>query len=166
VSPQLSPELLEVLAHPATRKVIATLDEDGSPHAVPSPFLHARPDGLLVHFELLETSATNRNLLRGLWFDRKLSVTVVGPLGQTFVIKAVPVKAEISGPAFSRAFDTVRSVLGDADLSAVWLLRPHAIVDETYTTRKRDEEQRYPFSIHLDRLLLPCDHAPSDRTQP
>jgi hypothetical protein len=166
VFPQLTPELLEVLAHPATHKVIATLDEDGSPHAIPSPFLHARPDGLLVHFELLETSATNRNLLRGLWFGHKLAVTVVGALGQTFVVKAVSVKAEISGPAFGRAFETVRAVLGDADLAAVWLLRPHAIVDETYATRKRDEEARYPFSIHLDRLLVPRDQATSDRTQP
>lgn len=164
--PQLTPELLEVLAHPATHKVIATIDEDGSPHAVPSPFLHARPDGLLVHYELLETSATNRNLLRGLWFDRKFAVTLVGALGQTFVIKAVPAKAEISGPAFGRAFESVRSVLGDADLAAVWLLRPQAVIDETYTTRKRDEEDRHPFSIHLDRLLVPRDQATSDRTQP
>ena len=164
--PQLTPELLEVLAHPATHKVVATIDEDGSPHAVPSPFLHARPDGLLVHFELLETSATNRNLLRGLWFDRKLAVTLVGALGKTFVIKAVPAKAEISGPAFSQAFEAVRSVLGDADLAAVWLLRPLAVVDETYTRRKRDEEERYPFSIHLDRLLLPRDQATTERTQP
>jgi len=166
VPPQLSPELLEILAHPATPKVIATLDEDGSPRAVPSPFLHARPDGLLVHFELLETSVTNRNLLRSLWFDRKLAVTLVGAEGQTFVIKAVPAKAEISGSAFGRAFETVRSVLGDADLAAVWLLRPHAIVDETYTTRKRDEEERHPFSIHLDRLLVPRDQATSDWTKP
>jgi hypothetical protein len=166
VFPQLTPELLEVLAHPATHKVIATIDEDGSPHAVPSPFLHARPDGQLVHFELLETSATNRNLLRGLWFDRKLAVTVVGTLGQTFVIKALPAKAEISGPAFSRAFETVRSVLADADLAAVWLLRPHAIVDETYATRRRNEEERFPFSIHLDRLLVPRDQATSVRTEP
>jgi hypothetical protein len=155
-----------VLAQPATQKVIATLDEDGAPHAVPSPFLYARPDGLLVHFELLETSATNRNLLRGLWFDRKLAVTVAGALGQTFVIKAVPAKAEISGPAFSRAFEVVRSVLGDADLAAVWLLRPLAAVDESYTTRKRNEEERHPFSIHLDRLLVPGDQATSDWTKP
>ena len=166
MSVQLFPELLEVLAQPGTHKVIATLDEGGSPYAVPSPFLHARPDGLLVHFELLETSATNHNLLRGLWFDRKLAVTLVGAEGQTFVIKAVPAKTEISGQAFSRAFEAVRSVLGDADLAAVWLLRPLAVVDETYTRRKLDEEERHPFSIHLDRLLVPRNQAPSDRTQP
>jgi len=69
------------------------------------------------------------------------------------VVKGVPVKAIISGPVFSEYYTKVRQALGDADLSAVWLIKPVEIVNETYSEPKIEEESQYPFSVHLDRLV-------------
>jgi hypothetical protein len=48
----------------------------------------------------------------------------------------------------------VRSVIDDADLSTVWMIEPQKVIDETYATRKRQEEEQFPFSVHLDRLTI------------
>ena len=164
----LNAEILQLLEQPATTRVIAevpgfsralatrvlaTADETGAPYAVPTPFLGAIETGELVHLELLEKSTTNRNLLRTLWFDKKVSVTLAAPGGRSFVIHGKPVKALISGPLFRAHYEQVRSVLGDADLAAVWLIEPEQVVEETYAVRKQEEEERFPFTIHLDRLL-------------
>jgi hypothetical protein len=152
--PKLSLEILHLLDQPTTNKVVATTDEFGRPYAVASPFLHAGPEGELVHLELLEKSSTNRNLLRSLWFDKKVSVTLAGPDGASYVIQGRPVKSLISGPIFRRHYQNVRTLLGDADLAAVWLIVPEVVVNETYAVRKEEEEERFPFSVHLDRLAV------------
>ena len=149
---KLSAEILELLDDPTATKVVATADELGIPYAVTSAFLQAGAGGELVHLELLEKSATNRNLLRSLWFDKKVSVSLAASDGRSFVIQGKPVRALISGPVFRRHYEKVRALL-DADLAAVWLIEPEEVVNETFAERKREEEERFPFSVHLDRLV-------------
>jgi hypothetical protein len=145
----LSQELLERIHDRSATKVIATLDDQGAPYAVASPFLQASEGGMLVHLELLEKSETNRNLLRSLWYEKKIVISV-----GNFVIRGIPVKAYISGPLFRQYYEQVRSVIDDADLSTVWMIEPQKVIDETYATRKRQEEEQFPFSVHLDRLTI------------
>ncbi len=149
----LQPIIRELLEDTGTSKIVATTNEDGSPYAVVSPFLHLNHDGFLVHLELLETSITNRNLLRNLWFDKKAAINLTGKNGRSLLVKGVPVKAIISGQIFSQYYTKVRRDLGDVDLSAVWLIKPVEIINETYTERQIEEESQYPFSVHLDRLV-------------
>jgi hypothetical protein len=138
----------------ATVATIATIDENGAPRSVPSPFLRLDAAGRLVHLELLETSATHRNLLRSIWFDKPVSVTISGSNGQVLVIAGRTHKAHVSGLLFSDYYREVRSKLDDADLAAVWLIEPLQISDETYVTRKAREEELHPFHLHLDRLAV------------
>jgi len=144
--------LRELLNDPATIGTIATLDESGAPHAVPSPFLRLDAAGRLVHLELLETSTTHRNLLRSIWFDRPVSVTLSGKDGRVAVVKGTAYKAHVSGPLFSNYYREVRTRLGDADLAAVWLIDARQVIDESYVLRKAREEELHPFFKHLDRL--------------
>jgi len=138
----------------ATTAGIATLDEYGAPHCVPSPFLRLDENGRLVHLELLETSTSHRNLLRSIWFERPISVTLTGKDGRVLVVTGRPHKAHVSGPLFSSYYCEVRSRLEDADLAAVWLIEPLQIRDETYLVRKLREEALHPFHLHLDRLAV------------
>ena len=158
---QVSEEFIDLIQNRAVVKVIATLDERGEPYAVPAPFLQWSERGELVHLEPLEKSATNRNLLRSLWFGRTVSVTVYGPLGESFVISGHPIKAHICGPLFRHYYQQLRSIIHDADLSTAWIIKPISITDETYSRVKIKEEDEFPFSVHLDRLR--ADHYTTER---
>ena len=150
----LTEKTIELIHDRSVTRVIATLDEHGDPYAVASPFLQLGENGQLVHLELLEKSVANRNLLRSLWFERKISVSLNSNDGRSFVIKGHPVKAHISGPVFRHYYQQVQSAITDADLSTVWLIEPDEVVDETYATRKTQEEEQFPFAVHLDRLTV------------
>ena len=145
--PLLTEEIRELLRNRSVPKVIATRDENDDVYAVSAPFLQLGENGLLVHLELLEKSETNRNLLRSLWYEKGIVISV-----GDFVIKGRPVKAHISGPVFRQYYLQVRTIVPDADLSTVWLIEPDQVIDETYAVRKQQEEQQFPFSVHLDRL--------------
>jgi len=154
MSEELRLHMGRLLGDPARTASIATLDENGGPHNVPSPFLRLDEKGWLVHLELLETSTTHRNLVRSIWFDKPVSLTLTGGDGRVLVILGRPYKALVSGPLFSSYYNEVRARLGDADLAAVWLIEPQQIRDETYQFRKEREEALHPFHCHLDRLAI------------
>ncbi|SRR6266568_7892790 len=154
MSKTLRQQIAVLLEDAATVATIAMLDETGAPRSVPSPFLKQDSTGRLVHLELLETSTTHRNLLRSIWFDKPVSITLSGRNGQVLVIAGRPHKAHVSGPLFSNYYGEVRSKLDDADLAAVWLIEPEQISDETYAVRKAREEALHPFHLHLDRLAV------------
>ena len=128
--------IANLLKEPGTTAIIASLNEQGAPHAVPSPFLALDEQGRLVHLELLETATSHRNLLRSIWFDKPVSVTLTGQAGQVLVVGGLLRKAHVSGPLFSDYYRLVRSQLDDADLAAVWLIEPQQVRDETYLSCK------------------------------
>jgi hypothetical protein len=147
-------DLEALLSLPTVTAIISTLDETGAPHAVPSPFLKLDERGFFVHLELLETSASHRNLVRSIWFERPVGVTLTTGDGQVAVIRGRAHKAHVSGPYFSEQYRNLRDRLGDVDLAAVWLIEPQLVSDETYQTRKAREEELHPFHLHLDRLAV------------
>ncbi len=150
----LRTDLKALLDHPATVATIATLDETGAPYAVPAPFLQLDDRGRLVHLELLETSTTNRNLLRSIWFERPVSVTISSQGGRVTIVRGRVHKAHVSGPLFSDYYRQVRARLGDVDLAAAWLIEITAVIDDTFAQRQAREELLHPFFKHLDRLTV------------
>ena len=116
----LSSEALSLLDDPATVKILATVDGDGAPHAVVKQSLHAGADGRrLFYLELLDTSATNRNLVGSLWYDGRVAITLAGSEGRSVQIKGRAVKNHVTGPLFLEHYRRVRDLYGDVDIAGV-----------------------------------------------
>jgi len=92
MSVQLGQEVIELLRDPQTLKVLATVDERGVPHVVVKGSLSVNLDGDLQVLELLETSRTNRNLVRSIWYDRRVAILLKGQDGRSFQIKGLPIR--------------------------------------------------------------------------
>ena len=149
---QLSDEVIAIINDSETVKVLATVDQDGNPRATFKQSLAVGEDGNLFFLELLESSQSNRNLVRSIWFNRKVTVTVRGKTGQSYQIKGRPVRNIIAGPVFEQKYVEVRERLGDVDLAGIWIIEPEEISDQTYKARKATEEAAHPFFLHLDRI--------------
>jgi len=150
----ISPEIAALLADAATVKILATVDADGNPHAVEKRSLHLAEDGTLHHLELLESSQTNRNLVRSLWFDGKVAIALTGADGRTVQIKGRPIKTHIVGPLFQRAYAGLRAQDPDSDLAAIWVIEPLEVIDQAIAVRRAREDALHPTFIHLDRLAV------------
>lgn len=152
MSEKLDKELLSALKREDSAKILSTADEDGVPSAVFSPSLHVDKDGNLVHLELFESSNTTRNLTRGIWFSKKVSVSVRSAEGREWSISGTPFKVHIAGSLFQRHYEEARKAYGDADLAGVWLIEPNSVVEETHSRRLAEQDAKHPFYRHLDRL--------------
>ncbi|WP_136513165.1 pyridoxamine 5'-phosphate oxidase family protein [Geomonas edaphica] len=101
-------EAAQLLKDPETVKVLATVDEAGFPHLAVKQSLYLDESERLVYTELLESSRTNRNLVRSSWFGDTVSVLVSGPEGRSFLVKGRPVKTLIAGPVFRSHYKEIR----------------------------------------------------------
>lgn len=152
---QLTDDIIALFADEETTKVLATLDADGFPHAVVKQSLQPGEDGKIIYLEFLESSRTNKNLVRSLWFDRQVAVALWGTDGRSWQIKGKPVKTHITGPLFQKHYTATREKLGGVDLAAVWVIEPLELIEESFAARKAEEERKHPFFTHLDRLAKP-----------
>jgi hypothetical protein len=149
----INEELAALLSEEDTVKLLVTTDEKGAPHAVVKKSLQLNEEkNQLIYFELLESSHTNKNMVRSIWFDHPVAVAVVGADDSSYEIKGKPVKAIVSGPAFRKYYEQLRAKHGDVDLATVWVIEPQEIVNQSFPVRRQQEEETRPYFKHLDRL--------------
>ena len=145
-------EVINLLEQKDTVKVIATVSKEGIPHVVTRRCLHAEGD-LLVFYEQLQSSQTNRDLVYSIWFHKQVSVLLLGADGSRFTVEAVPEKSITAGREFEEVYNRLRSHSDRADLNAIWYLKPHKIDKSDYLTLKQREEVEFPMLAHLDQLV-------------
>lgn len=149
---ELKKEVIELLNHPDSIKVLATTDKEGNPHVVFKGSIRAGENGFITYYELIETSQTNKNMVNSIWFNKQIAISVFGN-GVSYQIKGIPYRAIIAGQEFEEAYRQVRAHSEDGDLSAVWLIEPLQVIEESFRKRKEEEEKAHPILKHLDRLV-------------
>ena len=149
-----SKEIKDLINDSKTMKIIATTDENGNPHAVLRDGLTILDDGTLAYGEPFESSYTNSNMLRSIWFNKIVSIFIHGKNGISYQIKGKPVRYVIDGPLYKQFYEAeIEKQNSNADLAGVWLIAPKEIRNETYSIKRKEETERHPHFQHLDRIL-------------
>jgi hypothetical protein len=148
----LTQEVIDLLAASGTSKVLATTDEKGFPHAVAGVPLRVDEQGRLLYLEYFESSVTNKNLTRSIWFDGNVAIALSNSAGQAFQIKGRPVKNHITGALFLKYYREAGTEKGNVNLAAVWEIEPVEVTNESEVLRRELESKTRPFFSHLDRI--------------
>ncbi len=141
----LPEEIKEAFSHPDTVKTLTTVDEEGIPHTVikDSKVLES---GNIAYMELLGSSVTQRNMLRSLWWGKKLISLGIfnNKLKINFQIKAAPYKFWIHGDFWQQTLDEVWPKHPESDPEGVWELVPEEIRDQNFEVRMEETKQKNP----------------------
>jgi hypothetical protein len=149
---KLPKEVVDLINDSESIKIVATTDEKGNPHIAFKGCLTVLEDGNLAFAEVFEGSQTSINLVRSLWFDKDVELTVKGKNGITFQIKGKPYKYSYTGPLFKKFYLGARKKFGtDSEVAGVWIITPQEVRNETYEVRKKEEDEKHPFFRHFDR---------------
>lgn len=148
----LSKELIEIINDKETLKSIATVNRDGIPHVAYKGSLHVEGDQI-VFYDLIQSSQINKNLVHAIWFQKKVAISLLTKDKRSFLILAKPIKSVTAGKEFEKIYIDLQEKKGkEVDLSAIWYLEPIRIKEETYSVRRKEEEEKYPYIRHLDRV--------------
>lgn len=149
---RLTKEVIDLVNDSESVKIVTTADEDGNPHAALKDSLTVLDDGNLAFGEEFEGSQTNVNLVRSIWFNKNVELTVSNKSGTTFQIIGKPYRYAHAGPLFKKFYLSEREKRGpDSELAGVWIITPEEVRNETYEIRRKEEDERHPFFRHFDR---------------
>ncbi|MDR3134959.1 MAG: hypothetical protein LBU69_02560 [Deltaproteobacteria bacterium] len=154
MSDALTREIIEALNDRRTVKALGTVDSSGAPRLAVKESLRLNGDGLLEYDEIIETSRTNANALRALWFGGTVSVLLLTAEGRSFLINGRPTRTIVSGSAFQERYQALRKTGLDTDLGAIWVIEPLSLEETTLEKRRQEEEAKHPLIRHLDRLVV------------
>jgi len=150
----LSEEIGRTLGDRETIVALATVGSDGAAHVAYKDSFRYRGDGNIEYDEIIETSQTNKNLVYSIWFEKTVSLSILTKDRRSYLIKGRPVQAVISGRKFREHYTSIRERLGDVDLSAVWVIEPISVQEQSLGKRRAEEESAHPLLRHLDRLAV------------
>ncbi len=150
---KLPEELIALLHDTGSIKVIATIDGEGHPHVVVKGSLTTLDNETIVFAEGLEGSLSNKNLVRSIWFDKKVAINITKGL-TSYQVKGRPYKYLITGSVFRQLLDRARERRGaEADIAGVWVITPEEVRNESPAVRSSlAREERGLFHSHLDLL--------------
>ncbi|MDR1509267.1 MAG: pyridoxamine 5'-phosphate oxidase family protein [Synergistaceae bacterium] len=148
----LNRELINILQDDKSIKVIATVDEEGFPHVVQREDFKVLEDESIVFAEWRESSITNSNLVRAIWFGGRVALFVSNDENISYQIKGLPVRFDYVSPLYKEFYAVTRKKHGsDSDITGIWYIRPIEVRDENHKIRRKEEEIIHPYFRHLDR---------------
>jgi hypothetical protein len=153
MSAKISEEIKEIINSSDTIKIVSAVGKNGNPHTAVSSKLKVYSDTRLAHYELLESSQLQKNLVYSIWFDKEIKISLVTKDGRNFLVTGKPYKALMAGREFQEEYVKTQEELGQAtDLSTVWIIDVLDISEETYEVAKAREEKEHPYLMHMDHI--------------
>lgn len=149
---ELSSEIIESINAPGSVKVLASKDRHGEVHVVAKGSIFVTEEGKIGYLELLESSQTNKNLIYSLWFEQKVAINIITEDRRSYQIKGIPVKSLVFGSEFEEYYKRVVEWDANNDLAAVYFIEPVEVIEQTYPVRRKEENEKHPLYVHLDRL--------------
>jgi hypothetical protein len=149
---ELSQEIKDAIADKDSIKVIATISRQGVPHVVAKGSITVTEDGKIRYWELLESSQTNKNVTYALWFDKTVAINVITKDRRSYQIKGIPRKSLVAGHEYEEAYVAAQNRNQENDLAAVYYIEPVEVIEESYPVRQKEEREKHPLYIHLDKL--------------
>ena len=146
----ISNEVKEIINSPDTLKVLATVSREGVPHVVFKGSIKVNEEGLIEYLEIIESSQTNKNMVNSIWFNKTVAINVFQNK-RSFQIKGKVKQSIIAGRKFEERYIQIKEKK-NVDLSAIYLIEPEEIQEESFEKRRLEELEKHPILQHLDRL--------------
>ncbi len=151
---KLDEKLIALIGSKNTSLTLSTVDAKGEVSSTVLPEAGVDEEGRLVLYEQLETSQATRDLTYALWFGKKVALTLLSEIGESFVIKGIPYRDIIVGPAFEEKYRELTAADPESELAGIWIVDPTDIYEDTLTVRRRLEREQFPELGHLDKDFI------------
>jgi len=150
---ELLQQVQSIVADPGSLKIVSALNENGTIHSAPKGSLKVNAAGQLEYIEVLESSSSYKNVIRSLWFDKKVSVLVIGADKRSYEITGNVKRILTAGRYFENAYSTILEKRGHG-IAAVIQIDIESITDFDISKRIERQEREHFFFTHLDRFAV------------
>ncbi|MCL1967157.1 MAG: hypothetical protein FWF67_04680 [Fibromonadales bacterium] len=150
---ELLQQVRDIVADSGSLKIVSTLNENGTIHSAPKGSLKVNEAGQLEYVEVLESSSSYKNVVRSLWFDKKVTVLVIGVDKRSYEITGNIKRILTSGRHFENAYKAILEKRGFG-IAAVIQIDVESVADLDISKGIERQKREHFFFTHLDRLAV------------
>ena len=150
---KLNEELKSLIENKNSIKVVSTQDKEGVINSAPKGSLQISADDELTYVEILESSKSYSNIVYSIWFDKKVSVLVVGENKETYLIHGHVKKILTCGREYEEYYRKYQEARG-FDIAAAVKLTVEDVQDLNLAKGIEKQKKEHPFFSHYDSLAV------------
>lgn len=150
---KIKEELKRIMEDQGSLKIVSSQNRDGVIHSVPKGSLEISGEDELTYVEVLESSASYRNIVYSIWFDKKVSVLVVGEQKEAYLIHGHVRKILTSGREYEGYYRNLQETRG-FDIAAVVRIAVEDVKDLNLAKAIEKQKAEHPFFQHYDSIAI------------
>ena len=136
-----------------TIKIVSNQGEDGVINSTPKGSLEITGEEELSYVEILESSRSYKNSVYSIWFDKPVSVLIIGKNRETFLLTASIERIHTCGELFEKYYSRYKEIRG-FDIAGVVRLKITEIRELDLTALIEQQKVEHPFFVHYDSIAI------------
>ena len=149
----LNEELIGLIGNKNSIKIVSSLDKEGVINSAPKGSLEISADNELTYVEVLESSKSYSNIVYSIWFDKAVSVLVVGENREAYLIHGHVKKILACGREYEEYYRRYQEARG-FDIAAAVKLSVDDVQDLNLAKGIERQKKEHPFFSHYDSLAV------------
>ena len=149
----ISNELKKLIEKKNSIKVVSSQDKEGVINSAPKGSLQVSADDELTYVEVLESSKSYSNAVYSIWFDKKVTVLVIGEDKESFLIHGCIKKILTCGREYEAYYSKYQEAKG-FDIAAVVKIKVEDVQDLNLAKGIERQKKEHPFFSHYDSLAV------------
>lgn len=149
----INEELKKLIEDKNTIKVVSSQNREGIINSAPKGSLEISGDNELTYVEVLESSKSYRNIVYSIWYDKKVSVLVVGADRETYLIHGHVKKILTCGSEYEEYYKRYQEARG-FDIAAAVKLEIETVDNLNLAEKIKKQKEEHPFFTHYDSISI------------
>ena len=149
----INEELKSLIENKNSIKVVSSQDRNGEINSAPKGSLQISADNELTYVEVLESSKSYSNAVYSIWFDKNVSVLVIGEDKESFLIHGRIKKILTCGREYEEYYSKYQEAKG-FDIAAVVKIKAEDVLDLNLAKGIERQKKEHPFFSHYDSLAV------------
>ncbi|MBP5565140.1 MAG: hypothetical protein J6X45_05405 [Lachnospiraceae bacterium] len=149
----LNEELIKLIGDKESIKVVSSNDREGIINSAPKGSLEISGENELTYVEVLESSTSYHNIVYSIWFDKKVSVLVIGKNRESYLIHGHVKKILTCGREYEEYYKKYQEARG-FDIAAAVRIVADDVIDLNLAKAIEKQKAEHPFFSHYDSIAV------------
>lgn len=145
----INEELKNLIADKNSLKIVSNQNREGLINSAPKGSLEVSGEDEITYVEILESSSSYRNTVYSIWFDKEVTVLVVGEQKETYLLHTKVKKILTCGTEFEEYYRKYKDLRG-FDIAGVVKLTVENVKDLNLAKLIELQKEEHPFFSHYD----------------
>ena len=150
---EINEELRRLIEDRESIKVVSSINREGIINSAPKGSLEISGKDELTYVEILESSKSYRNIVYSIWFDKKISILIVGKDRESYQIQGSVKKILTCGTEYEEYYRKYQGARG-FDIAAVVKIKIEDINDLNLVKGIEKQKKEHPFFSHYDSISI------------